>query len=122
MRNGRLAVVVFTCSLWSAPARAQGFDPAVRVLDSARARALDSARARVLLQETHRVIEAVKQRELERAVDRIREVEAETQRFREEQSAGHGFSVILALGDLQGGEQGPRGHAPVPAVQELRAA
>jgi hypothetical protein len=45
----------------------------------------------------------LKQRELERAIAKIKEVEAETQRFREEKSASHGFSVILALGDLQGG-------------------
>ena len=95
MRNRTLAAFVFTCALSSVPALAQDFDPTIR--------ALDSVRARALLQETHRVIEAVKQRELERAVARIREVEAETQRFREEQSASHGFSVILALGDLQGG-------------------
>jgi hypothetical protein len=40
---------------------------------------------------------------LEKALARIREVEAQTRRFREEQPANHGFSVILALGDLQGG-------------------
>jgi hypothetical protein len=89
-----LAAVV-ACALSSAaPALAQDFEPAVR--------ALDSARARVLLQQSHRVVE-LKQRELEQAIARIKEVEAETQRFREEKSANHGFSVILAVGDLQGG-------------------
>ena len=61
------------------------------------------ARARALLQESHRMIEAMKQPDVERAIAKIREVEAQTQRFREEQNASHGFSVILALGDLQGG-------------------
>jgi hypothetical protein len=81
-----LAAVV-ACALSSAaPALAQDFEPAVRVL----------------LQQSHRVVE-LKQRELEQAIARIKEVEAETQRFREEKSASHGFSVILAVGDLQGG-------------------
>jgi hypothetical protein len=81
-----LAAVV-ACALSSAaPALAQDFEPAVRVL----------------LQQSHRVVE-LKQRELEQAIARIKEVEAETQRFREEKSANHGFSVILAVGDLQGG-------------------
>ena len=97
--NALRAVVACTLSA-AAPALAQDLTE-VRIVDSARARALDSARARVLLQESHRVIE-LKQRELERAIARIKEVEAETQRFREEKSASHGFSVILALGDLQG--------------------
>jgi hypothetical protein len=85
------------CALSSAaPALAQDFEPVVRVLR----------------QETNRVIEVRKQREvelfqqrqreLERAIARIREVEAEQQRFHEENGASHGFSVILALGDLQG--------------------
>jgi hypothetical protein len=90
-----LAAVV-ACALSSAaPALAQDFEPAVR--------ALDSTRARVLLQESHRVVEVVKQREIDRAIAKIKEVEAETQRFREEKRASHGFSVILAVGDLQGG-------------------
>ena len=81
-----LAAVV-ACALFSAaPALAQDFEPAVRVL----------------LQQSHRVVE-LKQRELEQAIAKIKEVEAETQRFREEKSANHGFSVILAVGDLQGG-------------------
>ena len=57
-----------------------------------------SVAAPALAQDT-RLINA----ELEKALARIREVEAQTRRFREEQSANHGFSVILALGDLQGG-------------------
>jgi hypothetical protein len=82
-----LAAVV-ACALSSAaPALAQDFEPAVRAL----------------LQESHRVVEVVKQREIDRAIAKIKEVEAETQRFREEKSASHGFSVILAVGDLQGG-------------------
>ena len=82
-----LAAVV-ACALSSAaPALAQDFEPAVRVL----------------LQQSHRVVVELKQRELEQAIARIKEVEAETQRFREEKSANHGFSVILAVGDLQGG-------------------
>jgi len=81
-----LAAVV-ACALSSAaPALAQDFEPAVRVL----------------LQQSHRVVE-LKQRELEQAIAKIKEVEAETQRFRDEKSANHGFSVILAVGDLQGG-------------------
>jgi hypothetical protein len=88
----RLAFVVACVLSCAAPALAQDFEPAVRVL----------------LQQTNRVvvkqreIELVKQRELERAIAKIREVEAETRRFREENSASHGFSVILAVGDLQG--------------------
>ena len=52
-----------------------------------------------------RLLEAMKRQELERerAIARIREVEAQTQRFRAEQPASRGFSVILAVGDLQGG-------------------
>ena len=82
----RLAAIVSVLSC-AAPALAQDVDPAVRAL----------------LQESPRVVEVVRQREFERAIAKIREVEAETQRFREEKNASHGFSVILAVGDLQGG-------------------
>jgi hypothetical protein len=61
-----------------------------------------SAAAPALAQEL-RLIDALKQQAVEKAIAKIREVEAQTQRFREEQPANHGFSVILALGDLQGG-------------------
>jgi hypothetical protein len=84
----------------AAPAPAQDLEPAIRALD---------ARARALLQESNRSvvkqreIEVIKQQEFERAIAKIREVEAARQRFGDEQSASHGFSVILAVGDLQGG-------------------
>ena len=84
------------------PVLAQNVEP-VSAVDSARPRGPDPARAGILLQESHRVVEVMRQRELERAMAKIKEVEAQTQRFREENSASHGFSVILALGDLQGG-------------------
>jgi hypothetical protein len=83
-RIAAVGAFVLSCAV---SAHAQDFEPAIRAL----------------LQDSQRAIEVVDRREFERAIAKIKEVEAETQRFLEEKRASHGFSVILAVGDLQGG-------------------
>jgi hypothetical protein len=56
-------------------------------------------------------------RQLEVAISKVKEVEIQTRKFREAHGASHGFSIILALGDLQGGT--PARHLPEAASKAL---
>jgi hypothetical protein len=70
-------------------------------------------------QDLERRIEAVEveRRAVDRAIEKIREVQVESQRFLRSNDASHGFSVILAVGDLQGGT--PARNLPEAASKAL---